>query len=620
MKRLQNSYSDNQHQPLLRQNSSSQSIPSSSSSEDDEFYNTIGYKEALLLKKAHKRALKYEAERSALIEQWKAEARAEAELLKAEEEYFKWHNRLYRWILSYFNHFSIVLSNLPSTIGGIALAVTTLGIVWFKFAEENIKSCHPVHYHSSQCQFAEFPGCFYCSNLSDPYYQFALGFHYICTFIGGVLALCLVSKIFLAWRVVLDELSSPITCSPAGLMCMTMVCVSAIFGDSGKMLVVLAAFVHLCLVIWFNYMALAYRILPDPSWWPNTVGVGLSAVKTWMFYPWAGHFLMALSLGFNIIFFPVSVIRVFVNEKISATVCWIQMSAPAISLYALTIMAQPSFEEEQPDVSTFDRIHRAVYLPVMHMMFVLAIIGVISGVHSLWVRWPKMKSQSFSPAFAAFPFPLLAQVNAIQAYRGAVENFSNPPVIFKFVLFVYWLFMLLVGTLVTVIISGMYLYYLPRWTNVDLTDEVEPPAPNATVMSEIINEGFFEGIRHHFVSPAVLQANETGVLVRDSSNGLYVRTRRIPALGFDPTMNWSEMNEAREALLQWVAKNPPRHRHNTLSVPGIHVQGFGRGNTGVYNDLEADLSSPHHPLGAASNSFVNNRPRASSSDAFFRRR
>ena len=62
---------------------------------------------------------------------------------------------------------------------------------------------------------------------------------------------------------------------------------------------------------------------------------------------------MAISLSLNFFFFPISLIRVVVNKKISATVAWMQMSAPAVSLYALTIMAQPSFEEEQPDVTNF---------------------------------------------------------------------------------------------------------------------------------------------------------------------------------------------------------------------------------------------------------------------------
>jgi hypothetical protein len=46
-------------------------------------------------------------------------------------------------------------ANLPLTIGAIALSIASLGVVWFKFAEENMKSCIPVHFHSAQCTFPE---------------------------------------------------------------------------------------------------------------------------------------------------------------------------------------------------------------------------------------------------------------------------------------------------------------------------------------------------------------------------------------------------------------------------------------------------------------------------------
>lgn len=34
--------------------------------------------------------------------------------------------------------------------------------------------------------------------------------------------------------------------------------------------------------------------MPEPSWFPNTVGIGLSAVKTWLYFPMCGHLLMAV--------------------------------------------------------------------------------------------------------------------------------------------------------------------------------------------------------------------------------------------------------------------------------------------------------------------------------------
>ena len=186
------------------------------------------------------------------------------------------------------------ISNIPLTIGAIALAIVTLGVVWFKFAEENLSSCEPVHFHSTQCSFPEFPGCFYCDK-TVPMYKVAVNFHFTCSAIAGLLVFVFLAKVFLATRVVLDEMSSPTTASPAGLLCMTIVCVFAGRGFVGQCFVTAAAAMHLCLAIWFIYMALAYHIMPEPSWFPNTVGIGLSAVKTWLYYPMPGHLLMAVS-------------------------------------------------------------------------------------------------------------------------------------------------------------------------------------------------------------------------------------------------------------------------------------------------------------------------------------
>lgn len=76
-----------------------------------------------------------------------------------------------------------------------------------------------------------------------------------------------VIKILLATRVVVDEMSSPTTSSPAGLLCMTSVCVFAGRGLIGQIVVSSAACVHLGLAIWFIYMALAYHIMPEVGDW-----------------------------------------------------------------------------------------------------------------------------------------------------------------------------------------------------------------------------------------------------------------------------------------------------------------------------------------------------------------
>ena len=145
-----------------------------------------------------KRAKMLERERSQLIEQWRAEARAEAQRARMEAEYNRWYMRLGRSLearfktflytaMQFFTRLEMFICNLPLTIGAIALAIVTLGVVWFKFAEENMDSCQPVHFHrsvlclncqrlllttsftfvllpcllhSSQCEFPEFPGMF----------------------------------------------------------------------------------------------------------------------------------------------------------------------------------------------------------------------------------------------------------------------------------------------------------------------------------------------------------------------------------------------------------------------------------------------------------------------------
>jgi hypothetical protein len=58
----------------------------------------------------------------------------------------------------------------------------------------------------------------------------------------------------------------------------------------------------------------------------------------------------------------------------------------------------------------------------------------------------------------------------------------------------------------------------------------------------------------------------------------------VTALGFKPIMDLIELNQERDKLLEWVAKNPPRQRNRTLSVPGIttNIANFGANNRGVY--------------------------------------
>jgi hypothetical protein len=149
------------------------------------------------------------------------------------------------------------------------------------------------------------------------------------------------AKAISCWRVFIDEMSSPTTASPAGLIFMTMALSFVGMGDGvGMVLVFLASFLHLVLVVWFIYMSLAYQstrlcpiqgmeifcslftangclincscnhssYLPNImtfSWFANTIGIGLCAVKIWFYYPLAGHFLIAITLMLTFLYYPI---------------------------------------------------------------------------------------------------------------------------------------------------------------------------------------------------------------------------------------------------------------------------------------------------------------------------
>ena len=526
-----------------------------------------------------------EHERESLIQQWKSEFQeSEIRLLKEEQAKREWH--LTKYITSYTSAIynalvtaEVFFSNLPLTIGAVALSWTSMGVVWFKFMEENIHVCKPVHYHSPLCIFPEFPGCFDC-DTHNSIYRMALSFHDTCFFIGGCLAMSFLLKSILAWQVVADQLSNPTTATPVGVMCITLVCVFAGRGIVGEVIVIIVSTFHCLFAFWFLYMAIfKFKMLPDPSWFPCTVGISYAAVKTWLYFPTLGRIMLSLCMVFFFGTFFISLIRVSLNQKIAAPVCWIQLSAPSISLFALTILSQPSKREEwklehsdQIQKSYHEVLHE-YYMPLQHFMMILSLIGMVSALQSLWSRWDKFRRIKFSPAHVAFSFPILAHTNAIQAYRGALAAFSTIPrdSFLHMVLFFYWISWLLVGTVINLILTYKFMVRLPEWTNVTVEGETEPPAPSDTLMSILIPTDFCDG---PFVSSAVLQANEAGALMRVRRgtedyrrHGPYVRTRQVTALGFDPTLDDVELRNERAALLDWVSRNAPRTRHRTLSIP-----------------------------------------------------
>jgi hypothetical protein len=315
------------------------------------------------------------------------------------------------------------------------------------------------------------------------------------------------------------------------------------------------------------------------------------------------HLKLCLSFFFGLYF--ISLVRVAFNRKIGAPVCWIQLSAPSIVLYAATIMAQPSAAQisllKKSEIARLWHYHlmQTYYLPFQHFMFILCLVGMTSSLHSLWVRWEILKEKPFSPAHLAFCFPTLSHTNAIQAYRGCVNSFSKIPQksVFHLALYIYWIICLIGGSIVLLIFTVKAAERLPEWTNINTIGEVEPPKPSETIMSEMLNDTR-EVINQPFISPAVLQANETGVLIRVKRGteeyrlqGPYVRTRHVTSIGFDPTLSLDELREERSKLLDWVARNAPRTRNRTMSIPSFMKlkDNFGRG---IYGSFETNDPFP----------------------------
>ena len=49
---------------------------------------------------------------------------------------------------SVFIVLELLISNMPSMVGSLALAWASMGVDWFKWYEETFSACHPAHYHS----------------------------------------------------------------------------------------------------------------------------------------------------------------------------------------------------------------------------------------------------------------------------------------------------------------------------------------------------------------------------------------------------------------------------------------------------------------------------------------
>jgi hypothetical protein len=143
----------------------------------------------------------------------------------------------------------------------------------------------------------------------------------------------------------------------------------------------------------------------------------------------------------------------------------------------------------------------------------------------------------------------------------------------KVLLYNYWTFCLICGTMLILVMTGEFVRHLPCWCQLDVEDDEMPPEPEKTIVSHLLQRGDAgDSMTQSFVSAAVLQANESGALVRVLRGGemKYVRSRRMPSMGFDPIMNVSELLSERDLLLQRVAHTaiPARGRGGISSFNG----------------------------------------------------
>ena len=145
-------------------------------------------------------------------------------------------------------------------------------------------------------------------------------------------------------------------------------------------------------------------------------------------------------------------------------------------------------------------------------------------------------------------------------------EFSSPYFFWKqLLLYRYWTTCLILGTALTFVMTWKFFSYLPSWCQIDVEDDEMPPEPEETIITQLLQRGDAgDEMKQDFVSAAVIQANESGALVRVLQDGRmkYVRSRRMPSMGFDPIMNVSELMSERDRLLQHVtyAANPSRDR------------------------------------------------------------
>ena len=200
----------------------------------------------------------------------------------------------------------------------------------------------------------------------------------------------------------------------------------------------------------------------------------------------------------------------------------------------------------------------------------------------------------------AFACPQLTHANAIQSYRTALNSFSSLKSNHPYRIFItyYWILFLFLGTILSIYISVKYLYKLRIWVQqVSLDEEeeeIEPPAPNETIICNLLTIG--DHFISSYVSPAILQANETGLLYKkkfrknNNDDNNYKRTKRIFATGFIPVLNSNEIVQEYQLLLDYVANHPPPS--STILSSGKDNNNGGQNNGKSNNSGKNAISVP----------------------------
>ena len=193
----------------------------------------------------------------------------------------------------------------------------------------------------------------------------------------------------------------------------------------------MALTIHTCFCVGrFLFISVVYQTLPEPSWFSNTTGIGLAAAKMYLYWTPGGYVLAVFSLLCFVMFYCVSLYRIHINEKISAPVCWVQLSGPAVVLYGFTIFSQPGSDADnfamldEENKERFYQIHRKFYVPIQHILFGFCMISMVSSLYLLKSKWKSFREKEFSPAHVSFCAPLISHTNAMQAYRSSLNKFS----------------------------------------------------------------------------------------------------------------------------------------------------------------------------------------------------